>query len=76
LGRVVKALWHVPPLRVHVPSTVVPLLNVIVPVAAEGDTVAVNVTLLPTVALVVEAESAVVVAEVMSTLVAAEVLVT
>jgi hypothetical protein len=34
----------VPPLRVPVPSVVLPSLNVTVPVAAEGVTVAVNVT--------------------------------
>lgn len=33
-----------PLLRVPVPSVVVPSLNVTVPLAAEGDTVAVNVT--------------------------------
>jgi hypothetical protein len=52
----------VPPLRVHDPSVVVPLLKVTVPVAAEGVTVAVSVTLLPTGALVVEADRVVVVA--------------
>jgi hypothetical protein len=44
---VVKALWQVPPLRVHVPSVVVPLLKVTVPVAVEGETVAVSVALAP-----------------------------
>jgi hypothetical protein len=65
----------VPPLRVHVPSVVVPLLKVTVPVAAEGETVAVSVTLVPTGALVTEEASAVVVGEVMATVLAAEVLV-
>jgi hypothetical protein len=61
-GSVVKALWQVPPLRVHVPSVVVPFLKVTVPVAAEGDTLAVSVTLPPTAALVAEEDSVVVVA--------------
>jgi hypothetical protein len=52
----------VPPLREHVPSAVVPFLKVTVPVAAEGVTVAVSVTLAPTGALVGEADSLVVVA--------------
>jgi hypothetical protein len=36
-----------PPLSVRVPSVVLPSLNVTVPVAAEGVTVAVNVTEVP-----------------------------
>jgi hypothetical protein len=71
---VVKALWHVPPLRVHVPSAVAPLLKVTVPVAAAGATFAVSVTLLPTVALVVDVTSVVVVGEVTVTFTALEVL--
>jgi hypothetical protein len=55
---------------VHVPSKVVPFLKVTVPVAAEGETVAVSVTLLPTGALVGEADSVVVVAVVAYALVA------
>jgi hypothetical protein len=70
----VKALWQVPLLRVHVPSVVVPFLKVTVPVAAEGDTVAVSVTLPPTDAVVAEEDSVVVVADVTATLTAAEVL--
>jgi hypothetical protein len=53
---------------------VVPLLKVTVPVAAEGETVAVSVTLLPTTAVVTEEESVVVVAEVTTTLAAADAL--
>jgi hypothetical protein len=50
-----------PELRLPVPSEVVPEKKVTVPVAAEGATVAVNVTLAPTVGVVVDAASAVVV---------------
>ena len=50
-----------PALNVPVPSEVVPDMNVTVPVAAEGETVAVNVTLAPTVGVVVDAASVVVV---------------
>ena len=39
----------VPPLRGPVPRVVVPSLNVIVPVAVDGETVAVNVTAAPNV---------------------------
>jgi hypothetical protein len=49
-------------------------LKVTVPVAAEGETVAVSVTLLPTTAVVTEEESVVVVAEVTTTLAAADAL--
>lgn len=52
----------VPELSVPVPSVVVPLLNVTVPVAADGETVAVNVTGEPTVGVVVDGVSVVVVA--------------
>jgi hypothetical protein len=51
-----------PELNVPVPSEVVPDMKVTVPVAVEGETVAVNVTLAPTTGVVVDAASAVVVA--------------
>jgi len=51
-----------PELSVPVPSEVVPSRKVTVPVAVEGETVAVNVTLAPVVTDVGEAVSAVVVA--------------
>jgi hypothetical protein len=51
-----------PELSVPVPSEVVPEKKVTVPVAADGATVAVSVTLAPTVGVVVDAASAVVVA--------------
>ena len=73
-GSVVNAALHVPEARVHVPSVVAPFLKVTVPVAAEGETVAVSVSVLPTAVLAAEAASVVVVAEVMVTLTAAEVL--
>jgi hypothetical protein len=50
-----------PELSVPVPSEVVPDLKVTVPVAVAGETVAVSVTLAPTVGVVVDAASAVVV---------------
>jgi len=49
-------------------------LKVTLPVAAEGETVAVSITLLPTVALVTEEDSVVVVADVTATFAGAEVL--
>ena len=52
----------VPEASVPVPSEVVPLWNVTVPVAAAGETVAVNVTLAPTAGVVVDAESVTVLA--------------
>ena len=55
-----------PALSVPVPSEVVPDLKVTVPVAAEGATVAVSVTLAPTAGVVVEAVSVVVVAVVLT----------
>ena len=51
-----------PELSVPVPSEVVPDMKVTVPVAAEGATVAVSVTLAPTAGVVVDTASAVVVA--------------
>jgi len=51
-----------PELNVPVPSEVVPDMKVTVPVAVEGETVAVNVTLAPTAGVVVDTASAVVVA--------------
>jgi hypothetical protein len=51
-----------PELSVPIPSEVVPEKKVTVPVAAEGATVAVSVTLAPTVGVVVDAVSVVVVA--------------
>jgi hypothetical protein len=51
-----------PELNVPVPSDVVPERKVTVPVAAEGETVAVSVTFAPTVGVVVDAVSVVVVA--------------
>lgn len=51
-----------PELNVPVPSEVVPDMKVTVPVAVEGATVAVSVTLLPTFVDAVDAVSAVVVA--------------
>jgi len=51
-----------PELSVPVPIEVVPSKKVTVPVAVEGETVAVNVTLAPTAGVVVDAASAVVVA--------------
>jgi hypothetical protein len=51
-----------PALKVPVPSEVVPEKKVTVPVAAEGETMAVSVTLAPTAGVVVDAASAVVVA--------------
>jgi hypothetical protein len=50
-----------PALSVPVPSEVAPDMKVTVPVAAEGATVAVSVTLAPTFGVVVEADSVVVV---------------
>ena len=67
-----------PELSVPVPSEVVPSRNVTEPVAVEGDTVAVSVTLVPAVVDVEEDVSAVVVAvnvEVTMMLTALEVLV-
>ena len=55
-----------PELNVPVPSKVVPDMKVTVPVAAEGATVAVSVTLAPTAGVVVEAVSVVVVAVVLT----------
>jgi hypothetical protein len=52
----------VPEASVPVPSEVVPLWNVTVPVAAAGETVAVNMTLAPTAGVVVDAESVTVLA--------------
>jgi hypothetical protein len=52
----------VPELSVPVPSEVVPLLNVIVPVAVVGETVAVSVMLVPTVVVVEDDVSVTVVA--------------
>jgi len=51
-----------PELSVPVPSEVVPEKKVTVPVAAEGETVAINVTLAPTAGVVVDAASTAVVA--------------
>ena len=51
-----------PELRVPAPSVVAPDMKVTVPVAAEGETVAVSVTLAPTVGAVFDTVSAVVVA--------------
>jgi hypothetical protein len=51
-----------PELKVPVPSKVVPEKKFTVPVAADGATVAVNVTLAPTAGVVVDAASVVVVA--------------
>ena len=51
-----------PELSVPVPSEGVPEKKVTVPVAADGETVAVSVTLAPTVGVVVDAASVVVVA--------------
>ena len=51
-----------PELSVPVPSEVVPEKKVTVPDAADGETVAVSVTLAPTVGVVVDAASVVVVA--------------
>jgi hypothetical protein len=50
-----------PALSVPVPSEVAPDMKVTVPVAADGETVAVKVTLAPTFGVVVEAVSVVVV---------------
>ena len=50
-----------PPLNVAVPITVAPSRNCTLPVAADGDTVAVKVTVWPATAVVVLAESTVVV---------------
>ena len=46
-----------PPLSEPVPKVVAPSLKVTVPVAADGDTLAVNVTLLPNEGLVEDAAS-------------------
>ena len=51
-----------PALNVPVPSAVAPDMKVTVPVAAVGETVAVSVTLAPTLGVVVDAVSTVVVA--------------
>ena len=51
-----------PEVNVPVPSEVVPEKKVTVPVAVEGETVAVKVTLAPTAGVVVDTASAVVVA--------------
>jgi hypothetical protein len=51
----------VPEFNVPVPSQVAPSLNVIVPVAAEGATLAVSVTLVPVVVLAEDDERVVVV---------------
>lgn len=51
-----------PELKVPVPSEVVPDMKVTVPVAVDGATVAVNVTLAPTAGVVVDAARTVVVA--------------
>jgi len=64
----------VPPLRVHVPSVAFPFFKVTVPVAAEGETDAVSVTLEPTIAFVTDEARVVVVGEVIAMLPAAEVL--
>jgi hypothetical protein len=55
-----------PELNVPVPSEVVPDMKVTVPVAAEGATVAVSVTLAPAAGVVVDAVSVVVVVVVLT----------
>jgi RecJ-like exonuclease len=61
-----------PELNVPVPSEVVPDKNVTVPVAVDGETVAVNVTLAPTVGVVVDEVSVVVVAVLVAALTVTE----